>query len=637
MFRFFKLTMVVFSVLSVSGCGDSVVSSDIFDATGPADISTDVSGGDIASDVQSDQGEPEFNAVLADNLDKLLLEHVQFSADPGLTLTIGTEDGAWWTGAAGVADIETGAPMSPDSQFRVGSNTKPIVAVVVLQLVEEGLIDLDEPLTIYLSQYTVWSDITVRMLLNMRSGLKEFLAIEACLLSVMLAPESPVTPADVMQFVVEDTDNGRMFAPDTDGSYSNTNYVLLGMIIEAVTGNSVEQEIADRILEPLGLENTYLDLGEFDNGNLVQGYVDATAAGVVGGVRPADLALLPGLKYVDGMIVGTHLMHPTVTWASGSLVSTSADMGRFVKALMTGQLLSQTIMDEMAATQPAALLGGITEYGLGLQNIPTDEGETWGHGGLNFGYQTQTWYMPEHKITISHIHNFLLNWYDAFQNEAVAMVKQGGDPDYQPCIVPDGFYGDGPDGPVMNIAFKGMVNSALVSAQVYGIGKFKIVEDGDSTPSVGLYPALTRAEKNGSDVLTLVSYGLPATGDADLEMVTIQAGTGLFDNVGADGTKTIAQANAADMFIARSELYYAEGTTILEKVCFTGFSDVMRSGTVFLCPSARQGMPVTGDMFKFMATLPVSDDPAYIEQIATNVLQSYSCTCLNGATWGACE
>ncbi len=627
-------------LLAALGCSDGDTGNDVYEDTAPTDTVEDVSEADVSDTVQTDTDlelpPPEFDEILAGTLERMMLEHVEFSADPGFTMTVGTADGAWWSGAAGVKDLETDSPMLPDSQFRVGSNTKPIVAVILLQLVEEGLVELDEPLTTYLPGFTVWSDITVRMLLNMRSGLKEFLAIPACLLTVMLNPETAMTPAQVMQFVVDDTDNGRMFAPDTDGSYSNTNYVLLGMIIESVTGNTVDQEITDRILTPLGLEDTYLDLGEFDNTDIVQGYVDVTSAGAIANVRPADLALLPNLRYVDGMIVGTHLMHPTVTWASGSLVSTSADMGTFVRALMTGKLLKPQTMEQMSATQPAALLGGITEYGLGLQNVPTDEGLTWGHGGLNFGYQTQTWYLPEHGITISHIHNFLLNWYDAFQNEVVAMVRQGGDASYQPCQAPQDFYGDGTAGKVMNLAFKGVINQTGETTPEYGISRFRIVNEGQVKPSVGLLPAATREEKDGQQVITVLSYGLPATGEADLEMLTVQIGAGLFSDINADGTKTIALENSADMFIARTEISYAEGTKTPEKLCFTGFSEPTRDGMAYLCPSVRQQMPKAGDTLKIMATLPFSDDPDYINQIATAVLKTSVCSCLDGTVWGTC-
>ena len=116
--------------------------------------------------------------------------------------------------------------------------------------------------------------------------------------------------------------------------------------------------------------------------------------------------------YENGLLIGTNLMHPTVTWTSGALVSTSEDMTKFVYALASAQLFSQETFDLMATTQGAQLFSGIVQYGLGLQVRPTNQGDSVGHGGMNFGYQAATYFFPDNGITISHLHNFLLDSYD---------------------------------------------------------------------------------------------------------------------------------------------------------------------------------------------------------------------------------
>ena len=329
--RFPVLCLAVAFMLA-TGCGGQVSESDsgLDEGLGDpdaADITSLDDSIDELPDARSDEGElpqgdavapdsgvePEVDPVLANTLAQIMQEHINFSSDPGMVLAVRTPEGAWWSGAVGMADLVDEVALQPDSQFRVGSNTKPIVAVVILQLVEEGKIDLDQPLTTYLPEYPEWSDITVRMLLNMRSGLNEFLNVELCLLSVLLEPTRAFTPAEIVGFVMDSENNGRLFEPDTDGYYSNTNYVLLGMIIEAVSDKTAEQEIQERILDPLGMTRTYLDDGTGDDSELVDGYLDIVAGGVVVGVSPSQAAMIPNVQYIDGLVIGTHLMHASVT------------------------------------------------------------------------------------------------------------------------------------------------------------------------------------------------------------------------------------------------------------------------------------------------------------------------------------
>lgn len=647
------------SMLFVAGCGGDVVpedtmgldvivddaaadslQEDVVDVMGELPghdvVDEDVIPGDVPAGDTADQDViPEFNAVLAQTLDKLLLEHVAFSPDPGLTLSVRNADGSWYSGAAGVSSISEATPMAPDSAFRVGSNTKPIVAAVVLQLVEEGKIDLDASLTDYLPEYTAWSDITVRHMLNMRSGLKDFLGVTACLLEILFAPETAVTPGHIVDFVYNDTDNGRVFPVDTDGKYSNTNYVLLGMIIEKVTGNTADWEIDQRILKPLRMDNTYLDLGETENDMLAQGYIDFSLAGTALGVKPSQAAMIPNATFENGLLIGTHLMHPTVTWTSGSLVSTSEDMTKFAYALMTAQLFSQETLDLMTTTQGAQLFNGIVQYGLGLQVRPTNQGDSLGHGGLNFGYQAATYFFPDNGITISHLHNFLLDSYDTFQDDVMKMILKGGDADFEPCLAPEGLYREGSGGTYLNIAFKGPVNNAAVLPLAIGTGSFRAVDETGIRPVSGIFPSATAGFAGGKNNITVTGYGLPTEGDANLTILSVIMAETLFGGLSEEGRKTIAYANAADAFVMTTEAYYAEGTTTIEKVCYTGASDVRLNGEVFLCPDSR-AMPATDEMIRVMASLPFSTDATYLGQVLTNLGLS-RCNCLNGLTWEACE
>ena len=245
--------------LLVASCGGSDGQSGVTDTLGGGDGGG--GGADTASAPDSgaaDTDDPALSAETAALLQRVLDEHVAFSADPGVTAAVRTPAGAWWTGSAGAADLSDDSPMAPDQRFRAGSNTKPIVAAAVLQLVEEGYISLDAPLTDYLPDYDDWSDVTVRMLLNMRSGIPDFLANTTFMLGALAAPNEPVTPEAVVE---AGRAQGMNFEPGTDGAYTNTSYVLLGLIIEAVTGNDALDEIEERILVPLGMEDSYFDRG----------------------------------------------------------------------------------------------------------------------------------------------------------------------------------------------------------------------------------------------------------------------------------------------------------------------------------------------------------------------------------------
>lgn len=640
--RFWLVPVLV--LIGAYGCGGDVTPDDV---TGDDTLLEDVPGDtvvedlvaeDVLRDTTGDVVEadvvPEFNTVLAGSLQKLLDEHVAFSPDPGLTLSVRNADGSWWNGAAGVSNILEETPMQADTAFRVGSNTKPIVAAVVLQLVEEGKVSLDEPLTTYLPEYSEWSDITVRHLLNMRSGLKDFLGVTACLLEILFAPDVAVTPDHIVQFVMDDTDNGRVFPVNTDGKYSNTNYVLLGMIIEKVTGNTADYEIDERILKPLHMDNTYLDLGATDNEMLAQGYIDFSLAGTALGVKPGQAAMIPNATYENGLLIGTNLMHPTVTWTSGALVSTSEDMTKFVYALASAQLFSQETFDLMATTQGAQLFSGIVQYGLGLQVRPTNQGDSVGHGGMNFGYQAATYFFPDNGITISHLHNFLLDSYDTFQDDLMKMILAGGDAEFEPCLAPEGLYRDGTGGRFFNMAFKGVVNHAITKPPLYGTGSFRMVDETGIRPVSGIFPSATAGTANGKANVTITGYGLPAEGDANLVITSVIFAETVFDGLSEEGRKNVELANAADAFVMMAEAYYADDGVTVIKLCYTGVSDVMRTGEVFLCKDSRE-LPGVGEDMRVMASLPFSHDEAYIDQVLTN-LGMIRCNCLNGSTWGAC-
>lgn len=217
-----------------AGGEETTVSADGDPSEQKDDSAADI-GEDVAADSRISRYE-EVDPAVGAALQALLDEHVLFSADPGMTLSIVTDDGKFWSGAAGVADLKSKIKMTPETGFRVGSNTKPFVATIILQLVDEGLVGLDDDVTEFFPQYGQWAGVTVRHLLSMRSGIVDYLTVAEFMLETISKPGEEISPEEVLAYV---TETPLEFEPGTGGQYSNSGYLLLGMIIEQATGNTV--------------------------------------------------------------------------------------------------------------------------------------------------------------------------------------------------------------------------------------------------------------------------------------------------------------------------------------------------------------------------------------------------------------
>jgi D-alanyl-D-alanine carboxypeptidase len=270
---------------------------------------------------------------------------------------------------SGVADLDTGAPMRGDSRFRIGSMTKPYVATVILQLVGEHRVSLDAPVERYLPGMVRGHGndgrrITVRELLQHTSGLPDYLTY----LSFPDFIADRYAHHDRAELLSLALDHPALFTPGTGWSYSNTGYLLAGMLIEKVTGHPYGVEVRRRILVPLGLHATYV---------------------------PGDSATIPGphprgyVRPDNGTpIVEMTEFNPSVAIGSGDMISSGADMTRFFDALLHGRLLRPAELREMMTTRPTGGSDG-RAYGLGLESrtLPCG-GVYWGHGGDIFGFET---------------------------------------------------------------------------------------------------------------------------------------------------------------------------------------------------------------------------------------------------------
>ncbi|MGK4585951.1 serine hydrolase domain-containing protein [Kitasatospora sp. HPMI-4] len=270
-----------------------------------------------------------------------------------------------WKGAAGTSEVATGAPVDENGRFRIGSVTKAFVSTVVLQLVGEHRLGLDDPIERFLpGEVPNGAAVTVRQLLNHTSGLPNHTNDPAFDFTKPDWVESGRWKDYRAQDLIDIANRlPPPAAPGTAWNYSNTNYVLAGMIIEKVTGHTWNEEVDRRIVRPLGLTHTSMPVSSpFIPGPHAHGYLQLPTG-------PADVTL----------------ENPTWAGPAGSGISTAADLDRFIAALLGGKLLRPA---ELAEMQHTTGLGDGKDYGLGLQRYDTPCGLYWGLTGGIPGYST---------------------------------------------------------------------------------------------------------------------------------------------------------------------------------------------------------------------------------------------------------
>ncbi|GAA2449401.1 serine hydrolase domain-containing protein [Streptomyces mauvecolor] len=268
---------------------------------------------------------------------------------------------------SGVADVTTGAKVPVDGQVRIGSNTKTFTAVVVLQLVGEGEVGLDAPVDTYLPGLVRGDGIdgrriTVRQLLQHTSGLPEY----GDHLDDHALQDQYYDPRDLLDIALR---HKAHFVPGAKWEYSNTNYLLAGLIVQKVTGRPLAEEMDRRVIKRIGLRHTYFP---------VPG--DRTIREPQPKGYYQDEAGAPLRDFTD--------IDPSWGWAAGQLISTNSDVNRFFGALLAGRLLPAAQLAQMRTTVPVG--AGGAGYGLGLMSRPLSCGGVyWGHGGDIPGYETR--------------------------------------------------------------------------------------------------------------------------------------------------------------------------------------------------------------------------------------------------------
>ncbi|WP_406179412.1 serine hydrolase domain-containing protein [Streptomyces sp. NBC_01006] len=277
--------------------------------------------------------------------------------------------------------------LAPGDRFRMGSNTKTMVATVILQLVAEHRMQLTDPVEKWLpGAVPNGRAITLRMLLNHTSGLFNHINDPDVLKAFTGQDTRQWTPAELLAAAVR---HDPIFPPGTAYSYSNTNYVALGLVAEKASGRALSDLIRERIAEPLHLRNTALPSGASLAGSrrLAHGYEPDAAR--IGPLLPPGTP--PGTAFAGPARPAGHVdttrINASTEWAAGGVVSTASEWARFDSALLSGKLLASEQLKEMLTTV-AEEPGNPNRYGLGLEQVVTPCGTVWGHVGQVPGYSS---------------------------------------------------------------------------------------------------------------------------------------------------------------------------------------------------------------------------------------------------------
>ena len=264
---------------------------------------------------------------------------------------------------SGYGNLEKKEPIRPTDRFRIGSATKTFVATVALQLAGEGTLGLDDTVERWLPGLVPnGQKITIRELLNHTSGLFDYTNDQGFIARVLWKPTEAWAPAKLVGIA---TSHEPLFAPGATWSYSNTGYILLGLIVEAASGHSIGTELDRRILRPLHLRATSFSRSPRIAGAYAHGYFPSDG-------RPRDMSVLS----------------QSSTWAAGAIVSTADDLANFYRALLRGRLLRPGLLRAMETTVPVAADPHGGGSGLGLFETALPCGRIWGHEGTSFGYKT---------------------------------------------------------------------------------------------------------------------------------------------------------------------------------------------------------------------------------------------------------
>ena len=336
---------------------------------------------------------------IEDRMQKVLDKGISKYGVRGASAAVILPDDKIWAGASGISH-DTVA-MQPDMLFAIGSITKSVIAALTLILVEENVVSLEDPLSKWLPSYPhIDSMITIRQLLNHTSGIYMFWDNQQIWDDLKKDRTKVWSPEEVLSYIKEP-----YFAAGDGWRYSNTNYLLLAMIIEKATGSNLSTEFKKRFWQPLGIDNVYLSQQEDIPDNQAHVYGDNFNFGG----SNIDLTFLPRAS------------HESITFGSSGIFITAEGLARWSHGLFEGRILQQQSMDEMLKFIKFKPVANMRAYGLGVQLYErsfSSGKQAIGHGGGNIGSTTYMVYLPEYHVSIVVMIN-------AFPNKGASFITRG--------------------------------------------------------------------------------------------------------------------------------------------------------------------------------------------------------------------
>ncbi len=338
--------------------------------------------------------EENFEALIAE-IEAVMIDWQERGAMPAVSLSVRLPGRDPINLANGVVDLTTDTPVDVDDYFRIGSITKPMTAAIVLQLVDEGLIELDEPVQTYLpgwlSGFEYESEITIRQLLNHTNGLVEYALAPGFYVEAGARLDQPFEPEEITAWLAK---QDPLFAPGEQYSYETGGFFSLGSVIETVTGNSAAAEMRARIFEPSQAENIYLTPEEFPPENVVNGYgrAELYVAGTALLGRPDELGLTINDEPVVDFLTLPQEATASAGWTGGGNEAQLESVSAIMKALFDGTILTNAQIAEMTAPTLDVT------YGLGIDARDVDGVRVISHGGGVPGFRSYGAYLPDHDV-----------------------------------------------------------------------------------------------------------------------------------------------------------------------------------------------------------------------------------------------
>ena len=339
------------------------------------------------------------NLPLEDQMQKILDDGISEFEVHGSSAAVIFPDKKIWIGVSGIShDTVT---IKSDMLFAIGSITKNVVAALTLKLVEENVLSLEDPLSKWLPSYPhIDSTITIRQLLNHTSGLYMFWNNQQIWDDLKNDRSRIWSPEEVLEYIKEPH-----FAPGEGWGYSNTNYLLMVMIINKVTGSNLSNELKKHFWQPLGMDDVYLSQEESIPDNQAHVYGDNFQYGN----SEMDITYEPRAS------------HESITYGSSGIFTTAENLARWSYMLFEGKILKQQSMNEMLQFIEFEPIANMRSYGLGVQTYVrkfSSGKEAIGHGGANIGTSTYMVYLPEYHVSIVVMIN-------AFPSESINVITKG--------------------------------------------------------------------------------------------------------------------------------------------------------------------------------------------------------------------